>query len=288
MTGRAGADRTPLRRTLEVWGTVVTIDAVPPHGDARLGADTLDALLPEVSDLAGDIDRALSTWREDSLFSALRSGRLTEDDLSHAGRAGHLVGQVLDDCRRARALTRGSFDPWAAPGGLDPSGYVKGWGAGLMADLLAHGGLPDVCVNAAGDVAARGHGPGGTPWRIGVLHPDHRHQICAVVPVGWDGDLEGCDGAVATSGFSEQRGHVVDPATGRPPVGARQASVVGPDAGFTDALATALLVDGHEGDTWFEEFAARDLTWGRVRTRWGALVVEGDTVWRMGACALPQ
>ena len=276
----------PVRRTLDAWGTTITLDAVGSDGDAGLLAARLEAALPEVRGLVDEVDRVFSTWREDSLVSALRRGDLAEGRLAQGSAPERLLADVLDRCRRAREISGGSFDPWAAPGGLDPSGLVKGWGAGRIADLLVARGLPRVCVNAAGDIAARGVGPDGGAWRVGVVHPDHRDRLCAELPTGWVGDLAGPDGSVATSGFSEQVGHVVDPTTGATTTRARQATVVGPDAGLADALATALLVDGHAGDVWFEDFAATDLGWGRVRTRWGALVVEGDTLWRMGACSL--
>ena len=32
-------------------------------------------------------------------------------------------------------MTDGAFDPWKAPGGFDPSGFVKGWGADRAAAI---------------------------------------------------------------------------------------------------------------------------------------------------------
>ena len=37
------------------------------------------------------------------------------------------MAEVLELCRLARGASAGSFDPWKMPGGLDPTGLVKGW-----------------------------------------------------------------------------------------------------------------------------------------------------------------
>ena len=59
------------------------------------------------------------------------------------------------------------------------------------------------------------------------------------------------DGAIATSGDYERGAHIHDPYTGLIAIGARSASVIGPDAGLCDALATALMVAGKDGAKWF-------------------------------------
>ena len=41
---------------------------------------------------------------------------------------------ICEGCQRAKNLTAGWFDPWAMPGGIDPTGYVKGWAAQLALD----------------------------------------------------------------------------------------------------------------------------------------------------------
>ena len=58
-------------------------------------------------------------------------------------------------------------------------------------------------------------------------------------------------GAVATSGDYERGAHIHDPYTQLIAIGARSASVIGPDAGLCDALATALMVAGKDGAKWF-------------------------------------
>ena len=59
------------------------------------------------------------------------------------------------------------------------------------------------------------------------------------------------DGAIATSGTYERGTHIVDPHSGLIAIGAKSATVIGPDGGLADAMATALMVSGDDGATWF-------------------------------------
>ena len=64
---------------------------------------------------------------------------------------------------------------------------------------------------------------------------------------------------------------MLDPGTGAPASGARQATVVGTDGALADALATALLVSGREGARWFAALPG-----------WSAYVVDGGTATAWG------
>lgn len=270
------------RRFIECWGTIITIDAPCDADSAERIGQLLDAALPGMRAEAERIDRILSTWRPDSIASALRSGARIPASLDPADPDEAEMLGVLDALERARQITCGAFDAGKAPGGFDPSGYVKGWGAGRIADTAVEYGLGDICVNAAGDIATLGRGPTG-PWRIGIENPDAPASLCAILDSGDPNDLDGARGGVATSGFSRQDGHVT--ARGPAPAKARQATVVGPDAGLADAIATALLIDGREGAQWFAAFARTDIRGYRPVTRWGAILVEGDSLIRLGSCA---
>ena len=218
----------------EVWGTVVTFEVRGPH-------DPDDAYLWSTLESAAawlhDVDGWFSTYRVDSVITAVRNGLLPE------GEAPLVVREVLNACRAARWLTHGAFDPWAVPGGVDPSGYVKGWAAGLAANLLVNAGYPNVLVNAAGDIACRGEQAPGEPWAVGILDPADTSSVIHVVHVG--------TGAVATSGLYERGAHIVDPRSGRREVRADSATVIGPDPGLADALATGVLIHGREAVSWF-------------------------------------
>ncbi len=215
-----------------VWGTAITFDM----RGAELGPE-VDQVLADAVAYLHRVDAWFSTYRVDTPITMLRTGLLTED------LAPAVVQEVLASCRYARQLTGGVFDPWAVDGGVDPSGYVKGWAAGRVADQIVAAGVGNVCVNAAGDIACRGLQAPEELWSIGILNPHNTREIVAVVEVG--------DGAVATSGLYERGAHVVNPHTGRREVYYDSATIIGPDAGLADALATGALLTGPDARDWF-------------------------------------
>jgi thiamine biosynthesis lipoprotein len=210
-------------------GTVVTLDL---FGDGDGVPDGVYVRLAHARALLQRADAVFSTWNEHSPMSQLRRGEIT------VGQAPPEVAAVLDACETARSLSQGWFDPWAMPGGLDPTGYVKGWAAQRALDSLAGPGLRGAIVNAAGDIATFGCPGTGRPFRVGIVDPDDRRRLACVVEI---------IGAVATSGTYERGPHLVDPWTGARSSRAASASVTGPDLGLADALATALVVAGEEG-----------------------------------------
>jgi thiamine biosynthesis lipoprotein len=135
-------------------------------------------------------------------------------------------------------VSGGWFDPWAVPGGFDPSGYVKGWAAQQALAAFRASGICGVLVNAAGDIASSGGLGDGTPFRIGITDPHAPRRLAEIVEL---------TGAIATSGTYERGEHLIDPRSGRPAARAASASVTGPDLGLADALATALAVAGEPG-----------------------------------------
>jgi FAD:protein FMN transferase len=177
-----------------------------------------------------DADRIFSTWSDTSPLSRLRRGEVPLPELSDATD----IYEVLERCAVARRLSRGWFDPWKMPGGLDPTGLVKGWAAQRSRDILTEMGVTDVMVNAGGDIAVSGAWHG-APWRIGIRHPRKPDSLAAVVDV--------C-AAVATSGEYERPGQLVAPSTGAVANDVLSATVVGAQLDIADALATALAVAG--------------------------------------------
>jgi FAD:protein FMN transferase len=212
----------------EVMGTIVTIDISLDDANAQSKA------FPRISRARAILHRAdalFSTWKKDSPISRIRRGEISADE------APAQVGMVLEACERARQLSNGWFDPWAMPGGLDPSGYVKGWAAQRALGVLVGPGVAAAVVNAAGDIATFGHPAAGGPFRIGIVDPRAPRELACVVEI---------DGAIATSGTYERGAHLIDPHSGKSRCPVASASVSGPDLGLADALATALAVAGEE------------------------------------------
>lgn len=209
-------------------GTVFSVDSV----FAEVTPERARSIVADACRTLHEIDDTFSTWRASSPISRLRRGELAIDD------APVEIAQVLAACTIARDASGGWFDPWAAPGGVDPTGYVKGWSGQRLLDALRERGAEGSMVNAAGDVAAFGYPDVSRQWRIGLLDPLTKDRLLGVV------SLE--DRTMAVSGTYERGNHIYDPRGGPATSGVVSAAVVGPDLGLSDALATALVAGGSE------------------------------------------
>ena len=240
--GIAGYPRTMawefLREEIDIWSTSISIQVPKGH----TSSESFHRACRSSLEYFQWIDLTFSTYKSESEVSRLRRGELTVHDASPE------VKLVWDRCASLRDLTLRAFDPWAVPGGFDPSGYVKGWAAQEALQFFAAEGITRIHINAGGDVVLRGGYDDQTPWKVGIRHPDHKDEIAKTIEL--------FDGAIASSGTYERGAHIIDPRVMVPAVGARAATVIGPDAGVADALATALIVDGRDCVNWIgaEEF----------------------------------
>jgi thiamine biosynthesis lipoprotein len=221
-----------IERLVQTWGTVVVIEAT----SSVLDEVAMSAAVDEVEQFFFSVDQDFSTYKENSQVSRIRLGELKIED------ARQYVQQVWALCEFSREITMGAFDPWKAEGGFDPSGLVKGWAAEVGAQMLVEAGVENLLINASGDIVLRGGKPDGGPWNIGIASPDDVEKYVKFFDV--------VDGSVATSGDYEKGAHIVDPHTGLIAIGARSATVIGPDGAICDALATALMVDGIDAQKW--------------------------------------
>lgn len=200
-------------------GTVVSFLVDP--GDLSIAR--VDQIIDHARSELHKLDDRFSTWKPQSELSRLRNQEIDE--------TSDLMDQVLNLCAHACDVSRGFFDPWAMPGGFDPTGLVKGWAAERALSILAEGGIEAALVNAGGDICVL---PGRT-YKIGVHHPSEKDALCAIVST---------NSAVATSGIYERGNHLINPFGGK--ISAISATVVGGTLAMSDALATALAVGGKE------------------------------------------
>ena len=214
---------------IAVWGTVVFIDVTSEID--------IEPAITQVNQYVHQVDKLFSTYKENSIISQLRRGEIVIE------RCPLEVIEVWNLCALVKELTEGAFDPWSINGGFDPSGLVKGWAADNCAEILMAAGADHVQVNAAGDLALRGGFTPELPWSIGVVNPDNRLETLQIFEI--------TNGAIATSGTYERGAHISDPHTGMIAIGAKSATVIGPNGAIVDALATALMVAGRDGGVWF-------------------------------------
>ena len=235
-----------------VMGTVFSFTAV--HGDLR--PDAVRAALAAACRVLHHCDALFSTWDPASPVSRFRRGEAA------LGQLPPEFPDVLRECRAAKEASGGWFDPWAMPGGFDPTGLVKGWATERALAELRGAGLAGALINGGGDVAVFGSPADGQRWRVGIRHPWRAAALACVIeagqgPVTEERGLEPAGGsggspprasiaAVATSGPYERGAHLIDPATGQPASRAASATVTGPSLALADALATGVAVGGDE------------------------------------------
>jgi len=238
-------------------GTVVSFD-LPDHTDPHL--------LERACEWLHRVEKLFSVFIPDSEVSRIGRGELSVD---HADPA---VRHVITRCDELRVQTEGAFRHRnrTPDRPLDPSGYVKGWSIERALLDLRLAGVPRACIGAGGDIAGY-VGDGSAPWKIGIRNPDDPEGVAAIIDIS--------SGAVATSGEYERGAHIdldidhdvalgmdaVAAASGGHAAGAplSSVSVVGPDLGVCDALATAIWAagsaDGDPTPPWMSGFPDYDV-----------------------------
>ena len=225
-----------LSRQVESWGTVILFEL----SSQKVNEEKLIQAFSEAEKFIYHVDELFSTYKENSIISQLKREEIEISSCSHE------VQEVWALCKKAMELTGGAFNPWLK--GFDPSGLVKGWAAQKCGEIFEKYGVENSLVNAAGDLALRGGlltGGEVTPWEIGIRNPEIKYEIVESFKIN--------TGAIATSGSYEKGAHIYDPFTNLIAIGARSATVIGPDAAIADALATALMVSGKDGAIWFSK-----------------------------------
>jgi thiamine biosynthesis lipoprotein len=223
---------------------------------------------------------AMSRFRDDSditrLNRASRRGESTAID--------RRLAIALHACDRAHRLTEGRFDPrvidrleaWGYRGAyvestttpaalgsaarivervdrrrvrlphpIDLGGIGKGLALRWSADRIERLGVRRYLLDAGGDIVARGSGPEGDPWRIGIEDPAGGPDPFAVAAIE--------EGAIATSSIrrlrwevdGRLRHHLVDPATGEPADGGLVAvTVAAADPAWAEVWSKSLFIVG--------------------------------------------
>ncbi|MFM7289630.1 MAG: FAD:protein FMN transferase [Planctomycetia bacterium] len=211
----------------------------------------------EVEAVLARLDRALSTWRDDSDASRVNRAPAGE----WVAVSADLVA-VVEIARRVHAESRGAFDITAAPAGggrpagmrhlesraappsirkqfdglaIDLGGIGPGFAVDAIGDRLVAIGSTDHLVELGGEVRAWGHRADGGKWRVRLRHADGKGPPGEVIELA-------AGEAVATSTVRPGRSPL-DPRTGRVVESRRgSATVRGASCAEADAWAVATLV----------------------------------------------
>ena len=160
---------------------------------------------------------------------------------------------VIEMARRVNRLSQGAFDiTLGQPGALvldknlrraalekegaklDLGGIGKGYAVESARRLLMNKGVKRAIIDLHSSIAVIGNG-----WKIGIRHPLDKSKVIGAVILD-DGQ------SLSTSAQYEQAGHLIDPRTGRSADQCQSVTVIGRNAGFMDALSTAVFVLGPE------------------------------------------
>ena len=279
------APRARVERQAYLMGTRVTLATFAV--DRAEGLRVLERMLRSLEAVEAD----LSTWREDSLLSAIN-----RQPVGTSRPAPERLCDLLDELGSWGRVTGGAFDPaigsliavWGLrEGGRSPSAVevaqarrdaglehlvvrpdpchvtrrrdvtldAGAFGKGEAIDRVAEAMPADQpgawMIDLGGQVAV-GSGDG-EPWRVALAHPQRRHQAAL--------HLNLSRGSLATSGGSVRDlevagrmvGHILDPRSGRAVSRAESVTVWHRSALAADVLSTALYVMGiDEGFDWAE------------------------------------
>ena len=285
-SARATGGEKPIRveRTVFLMGTFGTFATETVDRQAGL------AKLERMVRIIEGTDAELSTWRDDSVLSAVNGqpvgrplpvpasicGLLSRVAVWHAATGGAFdpaVGRLIeawdlrgegrepDDGEALAALAASGFDKLVLDADactvtrrsavtLDAGGFGKGEALDRVREA-ERDRRGAWLIDFGGQVAVSGEASDG-PWRVGVAHPARRHT--AVL------ELSLAAGSIATSGGSERGlgledgrriGHIVDPRNGRPVNRTGSVTVWHESAFVADVLSTAMYVMGQdEGIAW--------------------------------------
>jgi len=148
---------------------------------------------------------------------------------------------------------------------LDFGAIGKGYAIESAAELLRESGIASALLHGGtSTIYGLGHPPEADTWKIAIENPVNKaHESEAASDDTSANELNSlslpsiciCDQALSVSAVwgrsfqieGKTFGHVIDPRSGQPVVGALLSAVVSPSATETDALSTALLVTGEKG-----------------------------------------
>jgi thiamine biosynthesis lipoprotein len=281
ITSGAVASEIDLSRQVAVMGTVLEMTLSARDRGTALAASQ------SVLDAVDEVERRLSTWREDSELSRfnrsvsgievglspeleadlrevrrwwLETGGAFDPGLSSLVEAWDLRGgrRPPSDSERATAraaagldhlfLGSGAGSRAAAGFGIEEGGFGKGIALREAAAAALAAGASCVVMNFGGQVQVAG---GCEDQWVEIADPRRRNRGVARLSLD--------SGSAATSGNSERGmvvdgvefGHLLDPLSGRPVPSWGAVTVVASDPVTADCLATALYVMGpHRGAEW--------------------------------------
>lgn len=198
--------------------------------------------------------RVTSLWKEAGAVSRSRPADAYIPDASSLEEAGQHMDYhklYLDAEHRSEQLLDKQIR-------LDLGAIAKGYAVELVAGEIQKAGFDHVLLSVGGNVRAIGSKPNDQAWQVGIQDPMLHDQVLET--------LEIRSGAVVTSGVYERNfhydgklyHHIIDPQSLYPSERYLSVSLIGPDSGLADGLATALFnLDEDQGNALAKKYGYR-------------------------------
>ena len=144
----------------------------------------------------------------------------------------HLADEYYDK-------TNGLFDVVDGEGKLDFGGFAKGYFLKKCEEMLRSKDVSCAFVDfGSSSILGIGKHPYGDSWKVGVVDPYTRMQVCEVSLI---------DCSMSTSGNAPSySGHIRDPRTGASCQGRKLVTVLSDNALDAEVLSTVLMIAGDE------------------------------------------
>lgn len=229
-----------------------------------------ESALDAVEDIIRNLERRWSVTDENSALSKYNRG----EDPDWTVEEQALLSCLEELSRR----TDGAFDPtlgalteiWGFYSGeyrvpaqsqidaaltadkLDVGAALKGYAGKLASEELESLGVSCALLNLGGNIQTLGTKPDGTPWQIGIQHPEGGANIGVLSVIGTKAIVTSGDYQRCFEVDGKRYHHIFDAVTGYPAdSGLTSVTVICEDGLLADVLSTALFVMGLDDATAF-------------------------------------
>lgn len=224
---------------------------------SRINATALKGGSIEVDEeTAGLLDYAQTCYLESEGLFDISSGLLRQVWNFKSGQLPQpsAINNLLDKIGWNKLVWEKPLLSFPCPGmEIDFGGVVKEYAADRAAALSKEGRINHGIINLGGDIRIIGPHPDGSPWKVGIKHPQAREGVLEM--------LELSEGALASSGDYERcitidnvrYGHVLNPLTGWPVRTLAAVSVVADMCVVAGSASTIGMLKEESGKAWLKE-----------------------------------
>lgn len=155
---------------------------------------------------------------------------------------------------------------------LDFGGVVKEYAVDRAVTLCWDAGVRHGMINLGGDIRIIGPHADGSPWRVGIRHPDHSDMLLQTLQLyggglASSGDYERC---ITLNGV--RYGHILNPKTGWPVKRIAAVSVLGDLCVIAGSASTIGMLKEEQAQKWLNDLGLPHL-WVNVDGKVGGSLV---------------